>query len=136
MLAAIYLVLAGEMLLEGRHELRLLVNDMMQQGGLYSGRGGYQLVIAGLVVAALLLAVYKIVRRGLWAKVSQRGKWAWTATIGLLMLFAVEFLSVHAVDALLYQNSGGLMRIAWIWLFLAGITAASAIIQARQSAGD
>ncbi len=135
-LAAIYLVLAGEMLLEGRHGLRLFVNDLMQQSGLYSARGGYQLVIAGLAIVVLLFAIHQIMQRGIWTQVSQPGKWAWLTTLGLLMFFAVEFLSVHALDALLYQTSGGLMRIAWVWLFLAGITAASAIIQARQSAGD
>lgn len=135
-LAAIYLVLAGELLLEGRHGLRLLVNDLMQQSGLYSARGGYQLVIAGLVTVVLLIAIYQILRRGLWTKVSQRGKRAWIATTGLLMFFAVEFLSVHAVDAVLYHTSGGLMHIAWIWLLLAGITTVSAIIEVRQSAGD
>lgn len=135
-LTAIYLLLAGEMLLEGRHVLRLLVNDLMQQSDLYSARSGYQLVIAGLAVVVLLSIIHQIVRCGLWAKVPQPGKWAWTATIGLLILFAAEFLSAHAVDALLYQTSGGLMRIAWAWLFLAGITSVSAIIRFRQTAGD
>lgn len=132
-LAVIYLALAVEMVVETRHELRLLVNDLMQQGGLYSARGEYQLIIAGLVTIVVLLTIYQLLRSGLWKQSSSAGKRAWTATIVLLLLFAVEFLSVHAIDALLYQTIGGLMRIAWFWLALAGITGISAIMHARRS---
>ncbi|SIN60432.1 hypothetical protein SAMN02745824_0664 [Parasphingorhabdus marina DSM 22363] len=133
-LAAIYLALAIEMMVETRHGLRLLVNDVMQRGGLYADRTGYQLAIAGLLTILVLAVLYQVAQSGLWRKSSRAAKTAGIATLILLLLFVVELLSLHAIDALLYQTTGGLMRVGWSWIVLAGVTAISAIFQGRAAA--
>ena len=128
-IAIIYFALTIEMIVETRHGLRLLVNGVMQHYGLYADRSEFQFVIAGLLVILVMAGLHQINGRGILTASSLAEKLAWMATLLLLLVFAFEFVSVHAIDGFLYQMAGGLMRIAWFWLALAGITAISAISQ-------
>src|SRR3546814_1150222 len=44
-------------------------------------------------------------------------------TLLSMMLFLLETISLHGVDALIYQPARGLLVIGWLWLLLGGMTA-------------
>lgn len=127
-LAVIYMFFLLEIAIGWRHELRTTVNDVMQSAGIYGDRVMIQwtLVVIFLVFIMLSLAVYS----ALTSKVGSRLKnhiAAIAATVVLFLLFILELISFHRVDALLYQIFGGIMLIGWMWAGLAVVVIVSAL---------
>src|SRR3546814_19253476 len=54
-------------------------------------------------------------------------------TLLSMMLFLLETISLHGVDALIYQPARGLLVIGWLWLLLGGMTAACAWLNIRRT---
>ena len=54
-----------------------------------------------------------------------------TTTLLSALLFVLETISLHDIDAVLYRPAGGLLVIGWLWLLLGAVTVAGALIEAR-----
>lgn len=119
-LACIYALLTVEILASTRHHVDRLIVGWLRAAHVYPERRPAQAaVIILLVVLGMLAARY--VMRG----ASGRLRLATGATIAVVVLFIVESVSLHAVDAVLYRAAGPVMLIGWLWL-LCGWTAAAA----------
>ncbi len=131
-LAAIYLFFVLEIALGWRHGLRLVVNDALQSVGIYGDRTMIQLaLVATLLLIVILISLpYKMLAN----KIGPRRKnhyVAICATVLLFLLLIVELISFHRFDYLLYQTSGSIMLIGWIWAGLAIVIMASALLNLR-----
>lgn len=120
MIGAINLVLALECAMGIRHRMHNFVIE--QIGALYADRFGLQIVLIVVAVVVVLGTAALLLQRKHWLAPPTV-----TAATGLaLALFSVETISLHAVDALLYQPAAGLLVIGWIWIALGLVIAIGA----------
>jgi len=95
----------------------------------YNQRTGPQIAVLGFIAVGLLIA-------GLWLRrrfASVRG--APLAICGALLsigCWLTEVVSLHAVDALLYQRIGSLMAVSFVWM-LTGLMTTAGILMAAVS---
>jgi len=107
-----------------RYRFRAALIPLLQERGWYASRTAWQ---GAAIVAAVLIGT------GLTA-------WAWRrhrddgAALGAiagtalaLLLLAVETISLHRVDAVMYAEAGPLVRLAWAWVGAAAIVIAAAL---------
>jgi uncharacterized membrane protein len=108
-----------------RHRIGNFAETLLRVDGLYAKmHGGIQeiidvaIVIAGLILAALFLS---------WRQVSDgAARVAASITIAVLTLFAIETVSLHALDAIFYRHIGPVLMIGWLWaIAAAGISFAA-----------
>jgi hypothetical protein len=99
-----------------RHRLHNFAVTTFFREGKYAQRGPIQeIVILSLVVIAIILAVILFFS---WRKTAGGpAKIVMSITFLVLLLFAIETVSLHAVDAVFYQTIGSVMMIGWFWLF-------------------
>ncbi|MEP2873049.1 MAG: hypothetical protein ABJP02_12985 [Parasphingorhabdus sp.] len=128
-LAIIYLVFALELVVGLRHGLRMTVNDVMQSADFYDERASIQWMLVAFLMACVLIlpALYRISKSKL-GPLPKNHFAAIMATVILLLLFVLELISFHQVDALLYHISGGIMVIAWMWVAMAFVAVTAALI--------
>ena len=120
LLTMLHAILLTEMLVETRYRLHDLVNAQLLAVGLYQQRSGSQIILlAGLAVAALIVAMIVIRTRRPAARVGL------LSSGGLALLFLVEMVSLHDIDAFLYQTIGPIHLIAWLWVLLCLVTLAA-----------
>ena len=100
-------------------------------GDLHSGRTPAQFLMTAVVVGLTAIGLLQS-RDGS----GMRGH-SDAAKVTLLstMLFLLETISLHGVDALIYQPAKGLLVIGWLWLLLGGMTVACAWLNFRRT-GD
>ena len=107
-----FLLVHAEIWYSGRHQLSGLVSSWLQQLGWYSQRQTPQ-------IAASLLLAAGIVVLGCWWLVRNRSRANHLGaglSIGLLtFLFGLETVSLHAIDAILYQRIASVLLIGWLW---------------------
>lgn len=126
MLAALHGLMFLEVLFGLRHRIHAMGSRELMAGNIYAERNGLQIAL----LAALLIGALAI----LW--IAGRQKRA-AARIGILSsgalaaIFVVEAISLHAIDALLYRQTGPLMVIAFAWVGLCTITAIAALADRR-----
>jgi len=122
--AALNGLCATECALGFRHKVHDAAVALM--GEVYHVRTPYQVALTGLVLLAATLFLVQALRAG-------RGATRLAAVIagGALMLFAVEAVSLHAIDSLLYHPVGPVLAIGWAWLLL-GAGGAFAAVAARR----
>lgn len=116
-LALLHAVFLVEVLAGFRHVVHVMV--MRAMGEAYRARTDYQLeLFAVLLVAAAIGAavLLRLRRRGPARK-------AVLATAALCLLFGIETISLHAVDAILYRQVGGIAIVGWLWLLAGGAVA-------------
>lgn len=118
-----------ECVMSWRHQLHIAANAAM--GSYYAERWPLQiaLIAGGSIVAAILAAILLGTNRDRAARV------AMTGTLMATALFALETISLHEIDAILYSRIGPVLLIAWIWLALCiaiGSAAAISIWRKRQ----
>lgn len=123
-LALINACFAAECALGWRHRVHDQAITLL--GDYYKERNPLQIA---LTAAALLAAI------ALLAKATRRMRREASPTpmlaTGLaLALFAIETISLHAIDRLLYHPMGPLLAIGWLWIAL-GSTATTAAIRDR-----
>ncbi|HWH82972.1 MAG TPA: hypothetical protein VNU71_12135 [Burkholderiaceae bacterium] len=114
-----------EMVLANRHRVHDVAGQWLQRHGQYAERMPLQhelLIAAGATAVATLLLLGWLTRR---AGCAQR--LAWAATAATLALFAIEAVSLHAVDAVMYRSIGGVLLVGWWWSALAAVVVAAAI---------
>jgi hypothetical protein len=121
-----------EILLGMRHRLHDIMNAALKMSGLYQGRASGQTAMLA-VIALLGIGLFVLARRA----PRTMARIGILASSAMVLLFLIEGISLHAMDALLYRRAGPLMLIAWIWAALCGTTACAALLDKprRRSAG-
>jgi hypothetical protein len=135
-LAALHASWALEILLNLRYRFRAAILPLLQERGWYASRTTWQ---GAAIVAALLIGT--ALAASAWRRhrddAAALGAIAGTALA--LMLLAVETISLHRVDAVMYAEAGPLVLLAWAWLGAAAIVIASALAapldRSRSAAG-
>ncbi|MEL6486370.1 MAG: hypothetical protein AAFQ13_04400 [Pseudomonadota bacterium] len=111
-----------ECVLNFRHQFHDAIIKVI--GSLYLERAPYQMALigGGLVLGAILIVILlRVVDDNLT-------RLAMAATVAGGALFAVETISLHEVDRVLYQPVGSAKLIAWIWLGLSVVVGSAAVI--------
>jgi len=126
-LAALHAAWALEILLNLRYRARAALIPLLQERGWYASRTTWQGVA---IVAALLVGT--ALAGWLWRRHRDDGAAAGaiTGTALALMLLVVETISLHRVDAVMYEQVGPLVLLAWAWIAAAAIVIASALVAA------
>jgi hypothetical protein len=119
-IGTINLAMAIECGLGMRHRAHNLAIEFM--GPLYANRVGVQIGLIFSAVFVVLVTASLLLHRKHWRVPAA----VTTATALALALFSVETISLHAVDALLYQPVAGLLVIGWVWAALGSVTAIAA----------
>ena len=110
--------------------LRLRVHDwadsLLQSEGWYATRQSLQWpLLIGVGLVAVAWSVVVILR---WWRRDRLAGFAILATSAAFGLFALEVVSLHQLDALLYATSGPFMWVASGWAASAGATALAALL--------
>jgi hypothetical protein len=123
-LGALHGLCALEILLNLRYRGHDLVVPMLERRGWYGARQGWQgaAVVVALVVAAALTWLAARRQRGDGAAIG-----AVVGTSLAFSLFAVETISLHRIDAVMYVEAGPLLALAWMWLAASAIVTLSAL---------
>lgn len=129
-LATLHALWALEIVLNLRYRFRAALVPLMQERGWYASRTTWQ---AAAIVVALVLgtAIAAIVLRRHRHDGAALGAIAGTALA--LVLLAVETISLHRVDAVMYAQAGPLVVLAWLWIGAATIVIASALAASAAS---
>jgi hypothetical protein len=103
-----------------RHRIHDYVNAILMAEGEYSQRRGMQeSIIIWLATIALVCVTLLLFSRRLGGTALRI---AAGLTAGLVTLFAIETVSLHALDAIYYRPIGSVLLIGWLWaLAAAGI---------------
>jgi hypothetical protein len=119
-IGSVHLLYSADCVLGWRHELSGLGAAAL--GEYYSDRAPLQII---LVIGALLIGAALLT----WARCTVcegSARIALTATTISGGLFVAEVISLHDMDAILYQTVGPTLLIGWLWLGLALITGLAA----------
>lgn len=127
LLAFINSLFALETMIGLRHRAHDFVNSVLIAHGRYATREPAQeMMVIAFATLGLTSMVLFLVRRRVRAGAARL---AVAATIGILAVFAIETVSLHALDAVFYHPVGPVLAIAWLWLMAAaGIVLSSASI--------
>ena len=127
-LAAVNGCLAAECALGFRHGLHDQVIRLL--GDYYPERQPFQIA---LVLIAAFTGLTLLARR--WRRTRKTSvNVPLIATGAALLLFAVETISLHALDRLLYRPAGPVLVIGWLWVATGSLTMVSAITRRQRRA--
>jgi hypothetical protein len=132
-MAALQALCFLEVLLGFRHRAHDLVDALLQARGWYAARGPLQVA---LLAAALCLAALTFVALIRLRRVDTSVWTAAAATAAALWLFAIEMVSLHAVDAVMYIRLGPLLLIGACWAACAAVVAWAALRSPALSRGS
>jgi hypothetical protein len=96
---------------------RFLIHDfadaVLIASGRYAQRKGTQegIIVVLAIIALIFMALFLFGRHA----ASRAVRAAASITIALLTLFAIETVSLHALDAVFYQPIGPVLMIGWLW---------------------
>jgi len=123
-LAAVHASWALEIVFNLRYRFRAALIPLMQERGWYASRTAWQ---GAAIVAALVLGT--LVAAWAWRRHRDDGAalGAIAGTALALLLLAIETISLHRVDAVMYAEAGPLVLLAWAWVGAAAIVIASAL---------
>lgn len=117
-MAALQALCFLEVLFGFRHRAHDVVDALLQARGWYAARGPLQV---GLLVVALGLAALTFVALIRLRRVDTSVWIAAAATAAALWLFAIEMVSLHQVDAVMYIQLGPLLLIGACWAVCAAV---------------
>jgi hypothetical protein len=107
-------IFAIEILAGSRHRIHDYANALLIAEGAYAQRRGAQeLIILLLATIAMVCAVRFLLSR----RLARSLRIAACLTIAVLALFAIETVSLHALDAIYYRPIGPVLLIGWMWAF-------------------
>lgn len=127
-IAVLQAALLVEIVFRGRYHLHNLIDEIANAQGWYPQRTPVQLALIGFVIALAAIG-WLVACRG--RARGTRASIAVVATIAALLLFAVEAVSLHDIDALLYRQVGPVRAIALGWIAAASVVTLSALAAAR-----
>ena len=129
--AALVLVEAAllvDMAINGRWLIHQWIDEQAIAGGSYNHRGGPQ--IAGLAI----LCTVTLVGLGVAFALFRGRRGALLASIGALIslgFWCVEVISLHSVDAVLYDMTFGVMPITMVWIISSLMTGVGILRETR-----
>jgi hypothetical protein len=100
-----------------RHRIHDYLAALLMAEGEYDQRGGMQEFIIIWLAAIALISVMLFLFSRLLA--GRAVRLAVSLTIALLALFAIETVSLHALDAVYYRPLGPVLLIGWLWAIAA-----------------
>jgi hypothetical protein len=127
LLAVINGLFAFETIIGLRHRIHDFTNSVLIAQGRYAEREPVQELM--VISFATLALTSMVLFRGRQHMEGGAVRVAVAATMGILALFAVETVSLHALDAAFYRPAGPVLAIAWLWVIAAvGIVLSSVSI--------
>ena len=126
-LATAYALLFVDMQLSLRFELKNAMSDIARNLGLYDGRRTPQLIALGALGCVALLVFVVIVR----SRLESSSKLALLGLATSLGCVALELVSLHRVDRIVYHYAGPSTVIAWLWTTGGVLAAAGALMHLR-----
>jgi len=119
-LALINCLFVVEILIGFRHRIHNLGNSILIADGKYGDRGSLQeSLIWSLAAIACALATLVLFR----LRFATGGvRMAGSISVAVLALFAIEAISLHALDAVFYQAISNVLLIGWIWAGACAVT--------------
>jgi hypothetical protein len=122
-LGAVHLALLAEVLIGARYRLHDAFNDWLQARGWYAARGEWQ----GELLLGILVAAVGVVALACWRHRRDGAALVAIAVTAVgVSLFAVETVSVHGVDAIMYAPAGPIVALAWMWIGVSALVSAAA----------
>jgi hypothetical protein len=122
-LGVVHTLWAIEILLDLRYRWRGVLIPLLQARGWYASRTGWQ---EGAIVVALMMGATLVFVAWRRHRHDAPVLGALAGTVLAVMLLAVETVSLHRIDALMYAEAGPLVVLAWLWIGSAAIVVASA----------
>jgi hypothetical protein len=113
LLGFIHLLFTIEILVGFRHQVHNLVVSILIEYGDYNQRSSVQeilILLSVLIFLTLIATIFVFFRPREWSTI-----FAVSSTIVVIPLFAIETVSLHAVDAVLYRPIASVMIVGWIW---------------------
>ena len=96
-----------------RHRIHDMAQSILIAQGTYGDRASLQRVLVPVVVLLAFGLAFFVV----WSRFTNVDfKLAASTSIAILALFAIEAVSLHSLDALLYQPIGPALLVGWIWI--------------------
>ncbi len=118
-----------EIVINARHRLHDVVDDVLREHGWYAGRTPWQLGLLA-AVAVLAVACAPIAWR------TARGDWlariAVVASFAVATSMAVEGVSLHVVDARMYAPGSALLPVVVGWIAASAVVIAAALGATRR----
>jgi hypothetical protein len=103
-----------------RHRIHNLANSILMAEGKYGDRGSLQeILILSLAAIACVLATLVLFR---FRFATGDVRMAASISVAVLALFAIEAISLHALDAVFYRPIGSVLLIGWIWAGACAVT--------------
>ncbi len=133
-LAAVPVLLIAEIFFLGRYRLHDRADEVACSDGWYLQRTSVQLGLIAFVVVLAVAGAWTAARdprRPGASVLASLATIATIATIADILLFAIETVSLHAVDALLYAQVGPLRALVFVWVATATVVTLSALRAAR-----
>lgn len=122
--ATLQLGCLAEVVVGLRHRLHGSVDAVLQAHGWYGSRVPWQVALFGVTA---VLAVGGLVVFGRRLRHDPAALGALFGTAFALILFAVETISVHAIDRWMYAPAGPVMMLAWLWTLASTVVTVSAL---------
>ena len=105
-----------------RYRITELTKTILAKEQLYGKLHGWFQEITIVAVVVILVAVILFV----WRIAGTAARVAAILTLAVMVLFAVETISLHSIDAIFYRPIGAVLLLGWVWAGAAlGIVVAS-----------
>jgi len=128
-LAWVQAVFCLEIVINARHRLHDLVDDVLRDHGWYAGRTSWQLgllTIVAVVAVACVPIAWRIARGDGLERI------AVAASFAVATSMAVEGVSLHVVDARMYAPGGALLPVVVGWIAASAVVIAAALGATRR----
>ena len=130
--AVVFALLWIETALNWRFVPRTVAHRLLDARGGYGARAGLQEALLVALGAAIVVAVVaSVLVRRRRARLASTTRAAFAATTALVALFAVEAISLHALDVRLYAAVGPLLAVGWLWLAASAVVVGMAAAHSR-----
>jgi hypothetical protein len=127
MLTGFYTLLFLEVLLSSRFALGNFGRQFFLHARLIEHKTLIQLSVIGFIL--VLYGVAASLNTRLFRMLSPPSKFALVSSLATSLLFVLESISLHSIDALLYRPMFGVLLIGYLWLLSGGIIAVCACKQ-------
>ncbi len=129
MLAWMQASLCLEVMINARHRLHDVVDDMLRAQGWYAGRTPWQVGLLAVIALAFVVLVpiaWRTVRSDRPATI------ALAASLVTVVSMAVEAVSLHGVDGWMYASVGPWLAVVAGWIVATAVVIVAALLSVRR----